>query len=90
MKEAARNVLGYYDKNYQYGRDKKKAEDLTMISFEGKTIRTRGFRLVSQPPQPVPIYLAALMPPMLSDCSAPTVTDGPNAACSAAGSTLGP
>lgn len=38
MKEAARNVLGYYDKNYQYGRDKKKAEDLTMISFEGKTI----------------------------------------------------
>ena len=24
-----------------------------------------GFRLVSPPPQPVPIYLAALMPPML-------------------------
>lgn len=35
------------------------------VSFTGRTIRTRGFRLVSMPPQPVPIYLAALMPPML-------------------------
>ena len=35
------------------------------VTFEGRTIRTRGFRLVSLPPAPVPIYLAALMPPML-------------------------
>ena len=35
------------------------------VTFEGRTIRTRGFRLVSPPPAPVPIYLAALMPPML-------------------------
>jgi probable F420-dependent oxidoreductase len=35
------------------------------VSFEGKTVRTRGFRLVSQPPAPVPVYVAALMPPML-------------------------
>jgi len=35
------------------------------VTFAGRTIRTRGFRLVSLPPQPVPIYLAALMPPML-------------------------
>jgi probable F420-dependent oxidoreductase len=35
------------------------------VTFSGRTIRTRGFRLVSQPPQPVPIHLAALMPPML-------------------------
>jgi len=35
------------------------------VTFEGRTLRTRGFRLVSQPPAPVPIYLAALMPPML-------------------------
>jgi probable F420-dependent oxidoreductase len=35
------------------------------VTFEGRTIRTRGFRLISLPPQPVPIYLAALMPPML-------------------------
>lgn len=35
------------------------------VTFSGRTLRTRGFRLVSQPPQPVPIYLAALMPPML-------------------------
>ena len=34
-------------------------------TFEGRRLRTRGFRLVSQPPQPVPIYLAALMPAML-------------------------
>ncbi len=35
------------------------------VGFDGTYLRTRGFRLVSQPPQPVPIYLAALMPPML-------------------------
>ena len=35
------------------------------VTFDGKWLRTRGFRLVSPPPQAVPIYLAALMPPML-------------------------
>ena len=35
------------------------------VTFEGRTVRTRGFRLVSPPPAPVPIYVAALMPPML-------------------------
>jgi len=35
------------------------------VTFDGKTVRTRNFRLVSLPPKPVPIYLAALMPPML-------------------------
>ena len=35
------------------------------VSFDGKTVRTRNFRLVSPPPRPVPIYVAALMPPML-------------------------
>jgi probable F420-dependent oxidoreductase len=35
------------------------------VTYEGRTVRTRGFRLVSQPPAPVPIYVAALMPPML-------------------------
>jgi probable F420-dependent oxidoreductase len=35
------------------------------VTFEGRTVRTRNFRLVSQPPAPVPIYIAALMPPML-------------------------
>jgi probable F420-dependent oxidoreductase len=35
------------------------------VTFEGKRLRTRGFRLVAPPPKPVPIYLAALMPPML-------------------------
>ncbi len=35
------------------------------VTFEGRTIRTRGFRLISLPPAPVPLYLAALMPPML-------------------------
>jgi probable F420-dependent oxidoreductase len=35
------------------------------VTFDGKTVRTRNFRLVSQPPAPVPIYVAALMPPML-------------------------
>src|SRR3989441_12433907 len=34
-------------------------------SFEGKTVRTKICRLVSPPPRPVPIYVAALMPPML-------------------------
>src|SRR3989475_7768391 len=35
------------------------------VSFDGKTVRTKSFRLVSPPPRPVPIYIAALMPPML-------------------------
>jgi probable F420-dependent oxidoreductase len=35
------------------------------VTFAGKTVRTRNFRLVSQPPAPVPIYIAGLMPPML-------------------------
>ena len=35
------------------------------VTFEGKTVRARGFRLVSPPPAPVPIYVGALMPPML-------------------------
>ena len=35
------------------------------VTFEGKTVRTKNFRLVSPPPAPVPIYIAALMPPML-------------------------
>src|SRR5262249_62106073 len=35
------------------------------VTFEGKTVRTRNFRLVSPPPSPVPIYVAALMPAML-------------------------
>jgi probable F420-dependent oxidoreductase len=35
------------------------------VTFAGKTLRTRGFRLVSPPPAGVPIYLAGLMPPML-------------------------
>ncbi len=35
------------------------------VTFEGKTVRTRGFRLVSPPPAPVPIYVGALMPAML-------------------------
>src|SRR5438445_6045261 len=35
------------------------------VTFEGKTVRTRGFRLVLPPPAPVPIYVGALMPPML-------------------------
>jgi len=35
------------------------------VTFEGKAVRTRNFRLVSPPPAPVPIYVAALMPPML-------------------------
>jgi len=35
------------------------------VTYAGATVRTRGFRLVSLPPKPVPIYLAALMPSML-------------------------
>src|SRR5438445_4379364 len=35
------------------------------VTFEGNTVRTRGFRLVLPPPAPVPIYVGALMPPML-------------------------
>ncbi len=35
------------------------------VTFEGSTLRTAGFRLASIPPEPVPIYLAALMPAML-------------------------
>jgi probable F420-dependent oxidoreductase len=34
-------------------------------SFRGKTVRSEGFRLTSPPPQPVPIYVGALKPPML-------------------------
>lgn len=34
-------------------------------SFQGKTVRSEGFRLTSPPPQPVPIYVGALKPPML-------------------------
>ena len=33
--------------------------------FEGKTLRTSGFRLLAPPPKPVPIYVGALRPPML-------------------------
>jgi probable F420-dependent oxidoreductase len=44
------------------------------VTFEGRTVRTAGFRLVSSPPQPVPIYLAALMPPMLELAGA--IADG--------------
>jgi probable F420-dependent oxidoreductase len=35
------------------------------VNFEGKTIRSSGFRLAARPPEPVPIYVAALMPAML-------------------------
>jgi probable F420-dependent oxidoreductase len=35
------------------------------VTFDGNTIRTRNFRLVSPPPAPVPLYAAALMPSML-------------------------
>jgi len=35
------------------------------VTVEGKTVRSRGFRLVSPPPAPVPVYVGALMPPML-------------------------
>lgn len=35
------------------------------VTAKGRTVRTANFRLVSPPPAPVPIYIAALMPPML-------------------------
>jgi alkanesulfonate monooxygenase SsuD/methylene tetrahydromethanopterin reductase-like flavin-dependent oxidoreductase (luciferase family) len=35
------------------------------VAFAGKTLRTRGFRLLAPPPAPVPIYIGALRPPML-------------------------
>jgi probable F420-dependent oxidoreductase len=35
------------------------------VTVKGQTVRTANFRLVSPPPAPVPIYVAALMPPML-------------------------
>ena len=35
------------------------------VDFAGETLNTRGFRLQPIPPQPVPIYLAALRPKML-------------------------
>ncbi|MFN8628160.1 MAG: LLM class flavin-dependent oxidoreductase [Candidatus Binatia bacterium] len=35
------------------------------LTFAGKTVRTRGFRLAVPPPVPVPIYVGALRPPML-------------------------
>lgn len=35
------------------------------VGFEGKTLRTQGFRLLVPPPEPVPIYVGALRPPML-------------------------
>jgi probable F420-dependent oxidoreductase len=35
------------------------------VTVRGRTVRTANFRLVSPPPAPVPIYIAALMPPML-------------------------
>lgn len=34
-------------------------------SFRGTTVRSEGFRLTALPPQPVPIYVGALRPPML-------------------------
>src|SRR5262249_21663302 len=33
--------------------------------FKGETVRSEGFRLVPLPPEPVPIYVGALKPPML-------------------------
>lgn len=44
------------------------------VMFEGKTVRTRGFRLLVPPPRPVPIYVGALRPPMLE--AAGEVGDG--------------
>ncbi len=35
------------------------------LAFEGRTVRTQGFRLLVPPPAPVPIYVGALRPPML-------------------------
>ena len=34
-------------------------------SFKGETVRSEGFRLTALPPQPVPLYVGALKPPML-------------------------
>jgi probable F420-dependent oxidoreductase len=34
-------------------------------SFQGKTVRSEGFRLLALPPEPVPIYVGALKPAML-------------------------
>ena len=34
-------------------------------SFQGKAVRSEGFRLTALPPKPVPIYVGALKPPML-------------------------
>jgi probable F420-dependent oxidoreductase len=34
-------------------------------SFKGRTVRSEGFRLMPLPPEPVPIYVGALKPPML-------------------------
>lgn len=35
------------------------------LDFAGRTLRTKGFRLLAPPPKPVPIYVGALRPPML-------------------------
>jgi len=35
------------------------------VDFEGKTVRSKGFRLTGDPGSPVPIYIAALGPKML-------------------------
>jgi probable F420-dependent oxidoreductase len=35
------------------------------VSFAGRTLRTKGFRVLVPPPAPVPIYVGALRPPML-------------------------
>jgi alkanesulfonate monooxygenase SsuD/methylene tetrahydromethanopterin reductase-like flavin-dependent oxidoreductase (luciferase family) len=35
------------------------------VNFDGKTLRTHGFRLMVPPPAPVPIYVGALRPAML-------------------------
>jgi probable F420-dependent oxidoreductase len=34
-------------------------------SFKGESVRSEGFRLTPLPPEPVPIYVGALKPPML-------------------------
>jgi len=34
-------------------------------SFKGETVRSEGFRLLPLPPEPVPVYVGALKPPML-------------------------
>ena len=34
-------------------------------NFKGETVRSEGFRLTALPPEPVPIYVGALKPPML-------------------------